>query len=74
MATEFRCEKCGKLLSLDTEPGETVKCPHCKKKVVVPVVLASLPRPQVKPDAAAEGDESFVLPCRMEHVIISLTL
>ena len=57
MAAEFRCEKCGKLLALDSEPGQTVRCPHCKKKIVVPQALASLPQPRVTPDAArgAEG-------------------
>ena len=49
MATEFRCEKCGKLLSVDAEPGTTTRCPHCNKKVAVPAALASLPQPQVPP-------------------------
>lgn len=54
MATEFRCEKCGKLLSVDAEPGSTTRCPHCKKRVVIPAVLASLPHPQM-PGASADA-------------------
>ena len=61
MATEFRCEKCGKLLRVDAEPGGAVRCPHCRKKVTMPAALASLPRPQVPPNAqapaAGDGDE-----------------
>lgn len=49
MAVDFRCENCGKLLSVDADPGSTVRCPHCRKKVTVPAALASLPRPQVPP-------------------------
>ena len=44
---DFRCEQCGKLLSVEAQEGQTVKCPHCQKKVTVPQGLASLPRPQV---------------------------
>lgn len=44
---DFRCEQCGKLLSVEAQEGQTVKCPHCEKKVTVPAGLASLPRPQV---------------------------
>ncbi len=47
MAVEFRCEKCGKLLSLEAEPGQSVKCPDCKGKITVPAALASLPQPKV---------------------------
>ena len=53
MAVEFRCEQCGKLLNLEAQPGATVRCPHCRKSVVVPAALASLPRPQVPPNAQA---------------------
>jgi len=55
MAVEFRCEKCGKLLKLDVEPGKTATCPHCNKKIVVPEALASLPQPQVAPDQPRAG-------------------
>jgi len=57
MAAEFRCEKCGKLLSMDAAPGGTVKCPHCKKRIAVPAALASLPRPKVPATVAAPTGE-----------------
>ncbi len=64
MAVDFRCEKCGKLLSLDAQPGQEVKCPHCQKRITVPQALASLPRPQVPPGAGAapagEGEQQQV--------------
>jgi len=70
MTVDFRCEKCGKLLNVDAEPGSKVRCPHCKKKLKVPAALATLPRPQV-PDGAPpppqaappppEGEEEEVL-------------
>ena len=47
MAVDFRCEKCGKLLNVDAEPGSKVRCPHCNKKLRVPAALATLPRPQM---------------------------
>jgi len=47
MSVDFRCEKCGRLLSLDAEPGSTTRCPHCGARLTVPEGLASLPRPQV---------------------------
>ena len=52
MAVEFRCEKCGKLLSVEAEPGAKVKCQYCNAKVAIPAGLASLPRPQVPTSAA----------------------
>jgi len=51
MQVDFRCEKCGKLLQVDGEPGQRVRCTHCRKKVVIPAGLASLPRPRVAEDA-----------------------
>ena len=51
MAVEFRCEKCGKLLSVDADRGAKVKCQYCGAKVALPAGLASLPRPQVPPGA-----------------------
>ena len=51
MAVEFRCENCGKMLNVDADPGSTVKCPLCRKKVAVPEALAALPRPHVPPNA-----------------------
>jgi len=56
MAVDFRCENCGKLLSVDEEPGNTVRCPHCRKKVTVPAGLAALPRPHVPPNARPQGE------------------
>ncbi|MFP4052766.1 MAG: VWA domain-containing protein [Phycisphaerae bacterium] len=56
MAVDFRCEHCGKLLSVDSASGSSVECPHCSKSVTVPEALATLPRPQVpgaKPAQAA---------------------
>jgi DNA-directed RNA polymerase subunit RPC12/RpoP len=48
MGVDFRCENCGKLLTgIEVEPGSSIKCPHCHKKVAVPAGLASLPHPQV---------------------------
>jgi hypothetical protein len=47
MAIEFRCEKCGKLLSVEAEASAKIKCQYCKATVQVPAGLASLPRPQV---------------------------
>lgn len=50
MTIEFRCEKCGKLLTVDDPSGKSVRCEHCHKKVTVPAALASLPRPHVPPE------------------------
>ena len=52
MTVDFRCEKCGKLLNVDAEPGSKVRCPHCNKKVRVPAALATLPHPQVPVEVA----------------------
>ena len=51
MTIDFRCENCGKMLSVDDQPGNAVRCPHCRKKVTVPEGLAGLPRPHVPPNA-----------------------
>ena len=78
MAVDFRCENCGKLLSVDADPGSTVRCPHCRKKVAVPEALASLPRPHVPPNARpqpqyaappAEGEEEEDEPVEGEAVM-----
>jgi len=55
MAVDFRCANCGKLLSLDAQPGSAVQCPHCRKDLTVPEGLASLPRPHVPPNAAPQA-------------------
>jgi DNA-directed RNA polymerase subunit RPC12/RpoP len=51
-AIEFRCDKCGKLLSGDPQQNTSVACPQCGASVAVPAGLAALPRPQVPPNAA----------------------
>ena len=48
MGIEFQCDECGHLLNIDTEPGASVKCPHCRASVVVPAALASFPTPQLE--------------------------
>ncbi|MFB3890977.1 MAG: VWA domain-containing protein [Phycisphaerae bacterium] len=53
MTIDFRCENCGKLLSVEGEAGGSVKCPHCGKKAAVPAGLAALPHPHVAPTASA---------------------
>ncbi|KKL74464.1 hypothetical protein LCGC14_2064630 [marine sediment metagenome] len=66
MTVEFRCEKCGKLLSVDAAPESKVKCPYCKARVLVPAGVASLPRPQVPgqppppPQQGAQGEEEVL--------------
>jgi len=56
MTIDFRCENCGKLLSVDDHAGGSARCPHCRKKVAVPDALAALPRPHVPPDAGSATD------------------
>jgi len=51
MAVDFRCEKCGKLLSIESTADSRIKCPYCKAKVTVPASIAAMPRPQVPPGA-----------------------
>ena len=53
MAIEFRCEKCDELLSSDAEAGALIRCAHCGKKLRVPEVLGSLPRPQLPTGTSA---------------------
>jgi DNA-directed RNA polymerase subunit RPC12/RpoP len=63
MATQFKCDKCGKMLSVGEAPGTMVVCPHCRSAVLVPslgpagVAMApqrppARPMPGVKPGAA----------------------
>jgi DNA-directed RNA polymerase subunit RPC12/RpoP len=62
MAIDFRCENCGKLLSVEAKESSKIKCPHCKAKVLVPAGLASLPRPQVPGDkTGARPDQPGVV-------------
>ncbi len=75
MTVDFRCEKCGKLLSIDAEPGSSVRCPHCEKKLTVPAALASLPRPQVPPSAssgAAAPPASSAIPAGPQGLDVEL--
>jgi len=58
MTVDFRCENCGKMLSVDDQPGSAVRCPHCRKKVTVPEGLAALPRPHVPPNVGHAGPHS----------------
>ena len=62
MAVDFRCEKCGKLLNVDAEPGSKVRCPHCNKKLRVPAALATLPTPQVPGRAIQPGGQTAAPP------------
>ena len=54
MAVDFRCERCGRMLKVEAEPGERVRCPHCRRRLGVPAALASLPRPHLPPNAGPE--------------------
>ena len=59
MATQFKCDKCGKMLSVGEAPGTTVVCPHCRSAVIVPslgpaVAGAKPTRPQARPAARAQ--------------------
>jgi len=54
MAVDFRCDKCGRLVSVDARPGQETRCPQCQKRVIVPAGLASLPRPMVPPNSTPE--------------------
>jgi hypothetical protein len=54
MNVDFRCEHCGKLLSAPAHANEPVRCPHCQKLTAVPAGLASLPRPKVQGEEAAQ--------------------
>jgi len=58
MVVEFRCENCGKLLSVEDQPTGKVKCPYCKAKVQVPAGVADLPRPRIPVGAGAAPAES----------------
>lgn len=51
----FRCERCGKLVSAPAE-GDRTRCPNCRKRLEVPQALRTLPSPQIArslPQAAA---------------------
>lgn len=70
MILDFRCERCGKLLSVEAAPGATVRCHHCRAKVTVPAALASLPTPQVpapRPLAPAPAVTGAAAPAEPEQ-------
>lgn len=71
MALRFRCEKCGKRLTVNEGPGAEVTCPHCNQTIVVPAdaqgpdgapapavaePVAVTAEPQAAGAAAAEGE------------------
>jgi DNA-directed RNA polymerase subunit RPC12/RpoP len=58
MAVDFRCEHCGKLLTVEAAGDSQVKCPHCKAKTTVPAALAAMPRPQVPPASSSASQST----------------
>lgn len=69
MAAEFKCEKCGKLLSLDATVGQTVTCTHCGSRIEVPATaqMTEGPAPAAAPSATpvakpAKGDRAAAQP------------
>jgi len=60
MSLRFRCQKCGKRLQVDENPGTRVQCPYCRQVVAVPfgaVAVAPIPVP-----AAVTPDDEYVHP------------
>jgi len=53
MTLDFRCEKCGKMLKLQADPGEKVRCTNCRAWTRVPALFGQLPRPNVPATAEA---------------------
>jgi len=51
MNTGFRCECCGRRISLSFQEGITdTRCPYCGKRAKLPASLAALPHPRVDDD------------------------
>jgi len=50
MTLDFRCDKCGKMLKLQADPGTKVRCTNCRCWTKVPALFGQLPRPNVPPD------------------------
>ncbi len=46
MAVEFRCDKCGRLISTDAAGEGKLRCPGCGRRTAIPDALARLPQPQ----------------------------
>jgi DNA-directed RNA polymerase subunit RPC12/RpoP len=57
MALRFRCEKCGKRLTVNEEAGAEVTCPHCNQRIVVP--------------AEAQGSDGAPAPAVAEPVAVT---
>ena len=57
MTLDFRCDKCGKMLKLHSDPGGKgkVRCINCGKWTKVPALLRQLPHPAVEPQAGRGG-------------------
>ncbi len=53
MTLDFRCDKCGKMLKLEAEPGAKVRCSNCRAWTKVPALFGQLPRPHVPASAEA---------------------
>jgi hypothetical protein len=54
MKLDFRCDKCGKMLKLEADPGRRIRCPNCRGWAKVPALLGQLPHPHIPPDANAD--------------------
>ncbi len=60
MTLNFRCDKCGKMLKVEAEPGGKVRCSNCRGWAKVPSLLGRLPHPNVPPYADARPVEIAV--------------
>jgi len=61
MTLDFRCDKCGKMLKLEADPGAKVRCPNCHARTKVPALFGQLPRPNVP-----TGAEAVAIPVKHE--------
>lgn len=53
MILDFRCNRCGKMLKIEADPGGRIRCPNCQGWTKVPALLGQLPHPNVPPNADA---------------------
>ncbi len=53
MKLDFRCNRCGKMLKIEADPGGRIRCPNCQGWTKVPALLGQLPHPNVPPNADA---------------------
>lgn len=51
MKLDFRCDKCDKMLKIEADPGDRIRCPNCRGWTRVPAILGQLPHPHVSPEA-----------------------